>query len=443
MKKILKNLLTTMLCIICIAAFTACGQTGEETSSSSQTQGDVSDSTQASSNAIEVNIKAGESYKFNDVEDSGLVDDTWKCESQDEKVAKVRAGMYIIGTGKGETTVTVSKGTETDVYKVTVSANSDMDRLASAEDDRDISVYLGAGYNAFEMNGYPNVRQIKLRNPIIKKRQVSELLESGDVIRDGSEVNSFETIQGTSTDEYGDSYAKKIGAQLDVSVKGGMIGGGANVKFEDTDSSDSSESHAYTSIISLNQKYVYSFDLDDEELTELAKKNKSAWKALTGTMTPEDVFDKYGTHMIVSAVIGGRTELDYSLTAKSSSKTSKELLDVAGKVNVDLKAVKGDAKGEYSTKNISSLKNSNTSVKTSVTTYGGSTNPKGLMTDLETYCQGYAAWYGSLKDENLTFIGVNAGGLHPIWTLLPNDEKYKERRQELKNYYFKKMGIEQ
>ena len=164
---------------------------------------------------------------------------------------------------------------------------------------------------------------------------------------------------------------------------------------------------------------------------------------MTGTMPPEDVFEKYGTHIIVSAVIGGRTELDYSLTAKSSSKTSKELLDVAGKVNVDLKAVKADAKGQYSTDNISSLKNSNTAVKTSVTTYGGSTSPEGLMTNLETYCQGYAAWYASLKDENLTFIGVSAGGLYPIWNLLPNDEQYQERRQELKNYYLQKIGIEQ
>lgn len=248
-------------------------------------------------------------------------------------------------------------------------------------------------------------------------------------------------IQGNTTEQYAENYEQTINGKLKVNVKD-IVSGNVSGKFVDSSKESKNKQKMYTTVFSYNQKYIYMLNATDDQLRDMAKQNKKAWKMLTGQngATPEEVFEKYGTHIITQAVIGGRMELDYTITANDSSTTSEELLNIAGGLDLKVAVVKGSAEASYNQEKMKEIKNKDCSITTTVRVYGGNTTGASVITDLESFANAYPKWYDSINDDTLTFIGTTQCGLLPIWDLLPDDEDGNKRKDELKAYYTERMA---
>lgn len=442
MKK--KIIALILACAVLTSVFTACGNTKD---SSITENTSISDN-----NGTKIELTVGESYMFNDAED-GQIDQNWTFESDNEDVAYVMAGKYIYTGSAGTANITVNKGDSCDIYNVVVTEpQDDSDRLLKVDDIRDINVYLGAGFNAFESDQFVTNDQLILGRTIIKSDIINEEFvdDSSLIIRAGGDTDKFLYIEGESKDSYSNNYNKTIEGALSIDVKN-IVKGAGEGKFVDSDSDSKAVSKAYTTVFSYNQKYIYVLNADEEELRNMAKQNKSAWKTLNGTngATPEEVFEKYGTHIITQATIGGRLELDTVLSSTDENTSSQDLLKIAGNLKVQVSVVEGEASASYSDETIKELNKKNATMTTSVKVYGGDSTQATLITDLDSFTKVYPKWYDSLNSDNpknqngelLTFIGTTQAGLIPIWELIPDDtEEGIARRNELIEYYNSKMS---
>lgn len=425
MRKV-KKLMALILCLSMMSGFAACGN---NTSQAQETP---------------VKIVTGDYYIINDVKDEDI-DSAWTFSSDNEDVAFVRGGKYICAKAPGTAKITVNKGADTEVYSVTVtnSAN-ESDKLLKVTDIKDESVYLGAGYNAFESDEYVTNKQLIQGNgTIIKSDIIGKKYDDDDTIirSEKSNVDEYMYIQGNTTEQYAENYEQTINGKLKVNVKD-IVSGNVSGKFVDSSKENKNKKKMYTTVFSYNQKYIYMLNATDDQLRDMAKQNKKAWKMLTGEngATPEEVFEKYGTHIITQAVIGGRMELDYTITANDSSTTAEELLNIAGGLDLKVAVVKGSAEASYNQEKLKEIKKNDCTITTTVRVYGGNTIGASVITDLESFANAYPTWYDSINDDTLTFIGTTQCGLLPIWDLLPNDEAGNKRKDELKAYYTERMA---
>lgn len=433
-----------MVCLLVglsMLMFTACS-TSETSNSDSSSAGDFN----AVSEEKSVSLKIGDSYSITDTEVEDI-DVDWSYTIDDKSVAFVKSGKYIVAKNVGNAKVTISSGGSTETYNVTVEPEADGDRLLKTTDIKDVSVYLGSGYNAFKANDYfITADQLNVTQTLLTTKNIGKAYARDDelILCDNSKSTYSLIFQGTSSESYSESYKKQINGALKVDVKG-IVSGTADGKFGDLSSSSKGTKNILNTIFFFNPRITYMLNTDGEQLTEIAKKNTRAWQTLTGEngATPEQVFETYGTHILTSVMLGGRCELDYSLSSNDKSKSEEELLSISGKINVNLAAVKGEVQAGYSNEEIRMAGESNLTIKTSAKTYGGKNTRDALITDLESYVKCQPVWYNSLKENNYAFIGVPQGGLMPIWELLYDVNepmKYNNRKKALQDYYNKKLA---
>lgn len=166
----------------------------------------------------------------------------------------------------------------------------------------------------------------------------------------------------------------------------------------------------------------------DKYLSDLAK-------LANNTMSYEEFFTDYGTHIIVSAYYGGVVNAYYSIAsdkvvmnadlslgiqekigAKFSNNTSAEVLTYLNSQN-DMSYTLNDIETEFNVK-----------------AYGGSAFSGSSMSNFDS---GYKDWADSFNDSsNATVLGYG-DGLTPLWELLPTE--YQSLREEMEvafnNYY--------
>ena len=429
-----------LLACLSIVMFAACS-----VSETSNSDGSSAADSEAVSGETSVSLKIGDSYSITDAEVEDI-DVDWSYTIDDKNVAFVKSGKYIVAKNVGNAKITISSGGSTETYNVTVEPDANGDRLLKTTDIKDVSVYLGSGYNAFKANDYfITADQLNVTQTLLTTKNIGKAYAQDDelILCDNGKSTYSLIFQGTSSESYSESYKKQINGALKVDVKG-IVSGTADGKFGDLSSSSTGTKNILNTIFFFNPRITYMLNTDGEQLTEIAKKNTKAWQTLTGEngATPEQVFETYGTHILTSAMLGGRCELDYSLSSNDASKSEEELLSISGKINVNLSAVKGEVQAGYTDEDIKKAKESNLTIKTSAKTYGGDNTKATLITDLESYATGEPVWYNSLNENNYTFIGVPQGGLMPIWELLYDVNepmKYNDRKKALQDYYNEKM----
>ncbi len=160
-------------------------------------------------------------------------------------------------------------------------------------------------------------------------------------------------------------------------------------------------------------------------------------RVATGTMTYEQLFNKYGTHMIASARYGGRMNIYYSFLSNQVIFTSS----IQNSINNNLSACFGNvvnlgsASMGFSLNSVSGLTSSNTTLGIYLKAVGGI--PFVIRnTNTSDFSQDYNNWVTSLADNSeCSLIGYGTQGLIPIWELIPDTSYYAATKSGLENYY--------
>lgn len=380
-------------------------------------------------NAEKLELKIGEFYSI-----PGTTDST-NCRTSAEEVAFVRSNSIIVARTEGTAVITVANGTNEKLYSITVKKDtSDGDRLPSNfQSLDDTTFYIGSGYNALKASQYMTNSDLII-NSIISQKDIVKASTRNFAASKGCGW-FYEQIRGSNSKTYDEKYTKTLDGKLNVNIKQ-VVKGNASGKFNNLTSTSTDETCLYTTIFAFDGRYQYTLIATPSEMTELAKKNTSAWNDLTTNPDIEKVFDRYGTHILTGAIAGARAELDYKLTSKDGKKTENQLLDIAGCLEVDLKiSGGGKAEAKYKDEIKKATVESQVEMKTSVSLIGGTMTTATFMDSLDTFLQHLPTWYGTVNDNTLNFIGYTSNGLMPIWDLLPNTAEYKDRRAALENKY--------
>lgn len=211
--------------------------------------------------------------------------------------------------------------------------------------------------------------------------------------------------------------AKSLSISVGAEAKYMMFSASASVDYES--SSTSSKEKAYTKVYTKVTKKRHYFP-DDSHRRHLYP---SFMADLNGNMSPAALFDKYGTHYIREAGVGG--VLDMSLTTTKDSNDSKE--SISSKVKASFgKIASGNFDSETKKDVTSFLEKSDYRFKT----IGG----KNLVSlNLENFFKEYPSWVQSVSNDSGTWefsYLPNDNSVAPIWDLVSNAARKKAIRTE-------------
>ncbi|MDD2418748.1 MAG: MAC/perforin domain-containing protein [Oscillospiraceae bacterium] len=289
--------------------------------------------------------------------------------------------------------------------------------------------YLGYGYNVVT-SAYFNSKDVSSRAEILD----TDLLLEDRRLR---KISLSHTDTALYMGETLESYQKDVSANLGLSFSYGLF---SKVKGDFSLSANTSTSGMSKSVFIKNQikiqkerQFIKYGDLEMDELkgyvykTVLNKINAD----ISGKTAEEkqkyydeEIFDRYGTHLLMDIMLGGRMDLNYvyNNTSKKSMQDIKMELDATYKTFAA--KVSGSISTEISTKSESFAKNSTFTASR----VGGSVSP-----DINTYERAldtYKDWSQSIQDgTSLEFFDVGntcQDSLLPIWEFADSDEKRTE-----------------
>ncbi len=131
-------------------------------------------------------------------------------------------------------------------------------------------------------------------------------------------------------------------------------------------------------------------------------------------------FDKYGTHIVASAIYGGRLNAYFSVVTNKVSfdESIKTSIEQSAKANIGKDISAGqDIKADIASK--LGLKEEDINTSFYAMAYGG--EPFGGA-DLATFNKEYSEWYKSFTESsNNALVNYASDGLIPLWTVLPDE----------------------
>lgn len=290
----------------------------------------------------------------------------------------------------------------------------------SYEKFKDINVdssYLGYGYNVID-DPYIDKNCINLSAPIIDMSKIDNVN-----LRMIKENQAYvQDYQSATMEDFYKNFATNINA---YGKTGKMFAGGLKLDFA-TSTSEKKYYQFYKHVYEIRSFNIYitdSIESIKEILSEPFKKDLQQ-------MAPNDLFNKYGTHMIKEAVMGGKIEINSTY----SSETVSSSTSVDAAVNAHIKFLKGKSFNvEAGVKYENALTQQQITEKTEIKQYGGA------LVDLhtrESLAENYAKWVESFdnKLEYSALCGiVGEHSLVPLWELLP--EGNETRAADLKNTF--------
>ena len=382
-----------------------------------------------------VDLEAGSSYRM-----EGTAGEDWTYETGDEGIALVFRDKYINGISEGKTDITAKKGSEKVVYHVSVTGGEEY-KLLDAPDIKDGSVFLGCGFNALKHTDYITDSDLILQNvllPISFLEDPNGYQVGGHRIRQNrSRSDFYESIYAKSTEDYEKQFSDKVGGKLDLGAKTGIIGVGVSGKYEKLGSESKKTAMSYNSLNIITQRSTFYLDADTSTLGKMIQNaNPSGWAMLTGEdgSTPEQFFNRYGTHMLVSVNMGGKILIDYTMESKDDKTTSEDLMNIAGDINAKIGPVSVGVDGNYSADEVSKALTGNFNIHSVARAIGGAVDSATMITGFDTFKTFFPSWLDGIVPETYAFIGVPETGLVPMWELLDRNQ-YADRIQELSSYY--------
>lgn len=306
--------------------------------------------------------------------------------------------------------------------------------------------YIGYGIDIIKATGI-NSKNVKTTFPIfnLEKLREERLLKSNE------HYNSFITGEGESIEELLENMGKtsSSSAGMNVSVKGKFYSTSAGVSVALSAGAESSlkksEQGSYKQrflqILSENQSYWLMLQSTEARFKELLS-DEFKKDLYDTTLSPANLFEKYGTHLLTSVAMGGSISLNYTLSSTDSTSTSNQLSSISSKIQANVSYAYGkkfgfDVGTEINSNDVFSYRAEasaqNVNVKQTVFCSGGATY--GINSE-DTLLQYYYEWQKSL-DSNPVVIGIkDSNSLYPIWHLLDlNVPGAADRYKELEDYF--------
>ena len=273
-----------------------------------------------------------------------------------------------------------------------------------ADSNRNQKNYLCYGYNVVGANkGYIDSAQIT-QYPILDKKKLA--LADYDTTVDMRRAYITDTVSNNASDFY-----KQFNADANVSYSGVMFSGSVAAEY-----GQSSQWHTESTMI----KHLETHSYQERYLEGISR------QALKGflseqfvddveTMTPEDVFDKYGTHLITRYLMGGRIDLSLKLENKSNM-TEQQI-----KTAVSASYGKGSANLDTNTQSMVKTLVSNSTLK--FMSLGGTRISGSNIDELRSQ-------YNELIDEmgvtpDICMIPDFKNSMVPIWELFDGETAAK------------------
>ncbi|MCL2066936.1 MAG: InlB B-repeat-containing protein [Treponema sp.] len=280
--------------------------------------------------------------------------------------------------------------------------------------------FLGKGYNVLHSPYYTS-GEVKTNYILNMKRLIGE----GKFVSDPDHYNSSDTIyiRGETLKKYAENFSLKMG------ISGGIGLFSASVSFSKNtaNSIESYESFATSRTELIREKQ----NLTAMPLTELRgyleDEFKNNW-LLNNSVTPAQLFQNYGTHVFLTAYIGGRLDMGFMY----HNTESKSATEIETSVRATYAVVSGSFTETQKTLQEEFTANSEEFIKTE----GGS-----QAYGMETYAEAQlrrANWKASV-DAGTRWSIVKGGNLQsitemvPLWELI--DPSNTSRRDAIKNHY--------
>ena len=265
--------------------------------------------------------------------------------------------------------------------------------------------YLGAGYDAsgeYAADSY--VRSMVLDiDKLVSKNHVADVLN----------LNSTQEryIHGKTIDEY----QSKISQTATISGRYKAFSASVSNSFSKETLSSTENEYASFRHITKKQSYKIFANLKAADLMDcLSDEAKADLKALE----PEQIFLKYGTHVITGFVLGG--SLDYSMSADVSIMSTTVDWSVAVSGGFKFLSAGASASVEYG--QYEKMRNESANFESRLSARGGesqyaSQNPNVSQTT-------YTEWLNSLSDQSKwVMVDYDGSQLIPIWEFIDDPAK--------------------
>ena len=271
--------------------------------------------------------------------------------------------------------------------------------------------YVGLGYNVLDRtyivpNGFSRGR------PIFNPDEIKKRLHT-DIPTD----NSTTMIIGSSVSEY----SNKMKSNLSLSADYPIFSGNLSAEY-DMSKANKKNTYFVKSISGYIKESQY-IPITKDLHTIL---DKTFEEDLNSDMSPELLFEKYGTHVLVEALMGARCTYNYTYSAESS----EEYSSIQSKIDLAYKYVSGSA----------SIQEEQTAKDFLYNCYFHCQLSGGPNIDHTTFSkllENFPTWVDKLKDSVPTIFGVsNSNSLIPIWDYAENET----RVNELKDYFYQRGG---
>lgn len=281
------------------------------------------------------------------------------------------------------------------------------------------AAYLGRGYNAFgefaaagalkgRLIGFENYRKEKAGGQEYKVPADVEVLHQNE--------NKFGLLSGPTIEEYQARRAAAIGLSADYPFFSGSVTANfQEIHYRTPD---------YFFVNVSNEVNLWKVSLPYDPGLLRAKLTEEARADLAG-MASQELFGKYGTHLLVSAAIGGRA--DYFVAVEKNEATNQLDMEVAAKASFkeSLGALDPSVESEYAEMIDILRKNSFIGLKIEGgdPAYGSNILSK----------ENYSAWAGSVEDAPALSALSNLS-LMPLWELCESEARRTEVEEAFKQY---------
>jgi len=279
--------------------------------------------------------------------------------------------------------------------------------------------------------------------PLEIKRQVldlNRLINENRVERNYNiERSSFTTAAGTNISEYTNSLATQTGRNISGGVNAFIFSSSFSREASNRFGSERTNRNDYEFATRSSNIIKGAFYIDDDNLTRYV--NDSFINDIN-SMTPEQIISRYGTHVMLGALLGAR--LDYNMSVRRTRQTENISIEnlVTTSFEARFRGIGGGTNHNQELQNRFGQMYDISTLRTDTKTFGGRSEfAQAIHNDPSPHS--YDAWINSI-DGNEVWIGYYPDTLVPLYEFITTDRfgtRARALRETLRNAIHEHLEI--